>query len=162
MHGMHDAAKIRLHVTPITALLHAMPNAVAMAISKQDLACCSSKTALRFDIYVGPAQRPTKPQKPAAGVPLGVLKLLIRNIELKSSDTCFVLLKAGPQWGRSATLQSSDKRLDFNWEVCCARSPALVASSLPVPNMTSSAFPLAGTWNTTAAGCCASLHIEGL
>lgn len=63
------------------------------------------------------AQRPTQPVKPAAGVPLGVLRLLIRSIELKSSDTCFLLLKAGPQWGRSATLSSNDKRLDFNWEV---------------------------------------------
>lgn len=62
-------------------------------------------------------QRPREPSMP--GKPLGVLQLLVSSVELDSSDACFLLLKAGAQWGRSLT-QPSSKQHAFDWE---ARRP---------------------------------------
>ena len=60
-------------------------------------------------------QKP-KWEKPAPPQALGVVQLLIREVELDSSETCFLLLRCGAQWGRSITLPSS-KTHNFNWEV---------------------------------------------
>jgi hypothetical protein len=80
-----------------------------------------------------PLQVPAQPSKPLAGTPLGVLQLLIRSVDLDSNDSCFLLLKAGPQWGRSAVLSSSNKRLDFNWEVRCSWTPVCHQNPVLVP-----------------------------
>ena len=63
-------------------------------------------------------QKP-KWEKPPPPQALGVVQLLIRGVELDTSETCFLLLRCGAQWGRSITLPSS-KTHHFNWEV---RSP---------------------------------------
>ncbi len=81
-------------------------------------------------------QRP-KWEKPAPPQALGVVQLLIKEVELDTSETCFLLLRCGAQWGRSITLPSS-KTHNFNWEVrasCCpspsAQSMHLVPSACP-------------------------------
>lgn len=67
--------------------------------------------------YPACAQKPREPSMP--GKPLGVLQLLVSSVELDSSDACFLLLKAGAQWGRSTT-QPCSKQHAFDWE---ARGP---------------------------------------
>lgn len=60
-------------------------------------------------------QKP-KWEKPAPPQALGIVQLLIKEVEIESSESCFLLLRCGAQWGRSAQLPSS-KNHDFNWEV---------------------------------------------
>ena len=60
-------------------------------------------------------QKP-KWEKPAPPQALGVVQLLIKDVQLDTSEACFLLLRCGAQWGRSITLPSS-KTHSFNWEV---------------------------------------------
>lgn len=53
-----------------------------------------------------------------------MVQLLIKEVELETSETCFLLLRCGAQWGRSITLPSS-KTHNFNWEVRLLHAPRL-------------------------------------
>ena len=62
-------------------------------------------------------QKP-KWEKPAPPQALGIVQLHIKEVELESSEACFLLLRCGAQWGRTIMMPSS-KNHNFNWEVCC-------------------------------------------
>lgn len=53
---------------------------------------------------------------PGVTVPFGMLKVTLHGVDLASPALCFCVIKAGPHWGRTATLTAATKAT-WNWEV---------------------------------------------